>query len=133
MTNERSQTHQGGDLDLPSLRFALEKEIAEYAHELGQSPGGLAQSHEWARKQLAELRGSLVDPVWRAVLIRDSACQITGEEPAELRPCVLCADDRRGHELYFDPVIRGYVLAYSGKPPATLMVRGSAVACFMAR
>jgi hypothetical protein len=120
-------------MDLMALRHALEKEIAEHVCEAHSAAIGLPMSPEWVREQLADMRDALVDPHWREILVRNSACQITGNEEAELRECILLADDRRGHELYFDPVTRDYFLAFSGEPPATFAVRSDAVSCFMAR
>jgi hypothetical protein len=119
-------------VNLGVLRQSLEQEIASYVYIVSSGAVGQPMPGSWVEAQLAELSASLVEPVWRAVAIRDTFEQTT-QAQSELRQCVLVADDRNGHELYYDPVASEYVLAYSGSPPTTFNVRGDAVGCFMAR
>lgn len=120
-------------MDLDALRESLECEIDSYIYAVPAGALGQPMSDEWICSQLAEMRSALVQPRWASVLVRDTVEQMRGEADAELRQCILVADDRNGHELYFDPTAGDFVLAYSGEPPVTFNVRGDAVGCFMAR
>ena len=119
-------------MNLQALRATVEHEMANYAYTVPEGAVGQPMSLEWVSSQLAEMRAALVEPTWKAVAIRDTIEQMNQVQP-ELRQCVLIADDRKGHELYFDPQQAEYVLAYSGDLPTTFNVRGDAVGCFMAR
>lgn len=120
-------------MDLVALRKSLEQQIASYVYEVPQGAVGRPMASEWVVSQLTEMRSALVEPSWRGVAIRDSVAQALGEQEPELRQCVLVADDQNGYELFYDPLEKNYVLAYSGEPPTTFNVRGDAVGCFMAR
>jgi hypothetical protein len=120
-------------MDLGALRELVECEIDSYIYAVPAGALGLPMSDEWVCSQLAEMRAALVEPRWTTILIRDTVEQMRGEADAELRQCVLVADDRSGYQLYYDPVPEDFVLAYSGEPPITFNVRGDAVGCFMSR
>jgi hypothetical protein len=120
-------------MDLPRLRRDIERDIADYAGHAPSMPSDSLATQRPTDAQVAEWLGALVDPVWRKVLVRESACQMTGSEAAALRDCILLADDGRGHEIYVDPANQSFYLAYAGNPPATVAVRDNVVACFMAR
>jgi hypothetical protein len=120
-------------MDLIALRTAVEDEIENYVYEIHPEATGQPLSQEWVGAQLAAMRASLVQPIWRDIRIRDSYEQVMGTAECEIRSCVLVADDQEGYELYFDPAQGNFVLAYSGNPPVTFNVRGDAVGCFMAR
>jgi hypothetical protein len=120
-------------MDIRDLRRTIEQEIDSYVYEHHKAAMGTPMPQEWAARQLAEMRASLVDPVPRSIEIRDSVEQLRGEAPPLVRECFLVADDKEGYELYFDPMSNDFVLAYSGDPPSTFNVRGDAVGCFMAR
>jgi hypothetical protein len=115
------------------LRHTIEREIDSYVYQRHPQALGTPLPQEWVTRQLAEMRAALVEPVLRAVSIRDSVAQLRDEEPPIVRECFLVADDKEGYELYFDPTSSDFVLAYSGDPPSTFNVRGDAVGCFMAR
>ena len=120
-------------MDLSAIREEVEREIASYVYAVPAGAVGRPASDAWVEAQLAEMSASLVQPIWRFIAIRDTFQQLTAQSEPEVRQCVLVADDRKGNELYYDPVENGYVLAHSGEPPATFNVRGDAVGCFMAR
>jgi len=119
-------------VDLAALRKAVESDIASYVYVVPSGALGRPASQAWLQSQLAEMSAALVEPTWRTVALRDTVAQIRQPEP-ETRQCVMVADDRKGCELYFDPVVGSYVLAHSGSPPVTFNVRGDSVGCFMAR
>jgi hypothetical protein len=120
-------------MDLLRLRLAIEQAIADHAGHARSASSDSIATQKTADAQAKEWLDALVDPRWCKVLVRESACQITGSEASELRDCVLVADDRRGHEIYADPARQCFYLAYAGSPPATVAVRDNVVACFMAR
>jgi hypothetical protein len=120
-------------MDFSELRDLVEGEIDSYIYAVPCGALGLPMSDEWVCSQLAEMRAALVEPRWGTILVRDTAEQMSGEASAELRECILVADDRNGYQLYYDPADDDFVLARSGEPPVTFNVRGDAVGCFMAR
>lgn len=120
-------------MDLQALRAEVENEIASYTYAVPEGAVGRPMSPEWVSSQLAEMQSALVEPIWKAVAIRDTVEQMKSQDQPEMRQCVLVANDRKGYELFFDPQQAEYVLAYSGDPPTTFNVRGDAVGCFMAR
>jgi len=119
-------------MNLTALRQSVEQDIAAYVYVVPAGAVGRPMPQTWVASQLVEMKASLVQPIWRAVAIRDTFEQ-TKQVATELRQCILVADDRKGNELYYDPVVSGYVLAHTGDPPTTFNVRGDAVGCFMAR
>jgi hypothetical protein len=122
--------HDG--MDLASLRTFVETEIEQYVYTVPEGAVGTPMPAEWVSAQLAEFRKALVEPRWETVLLKDTPDQWKANPPM-LRKCVLIADDRKGHHLYYDPEENDFVLAFSGRQPTTFNVRGDAVGCFMAR
>ena len=79
------------------------------------------------------MRGSLIDPYWVEVELRDTFEQIKMSD-SERRKCAAVADDGKGMLLLFDPVEQSFVLAQRGVTGlSTFGVRGDAVGCFLAR
>lgn len=97
--------------------------LNRYIYDAPATSIGAAMSPEWVAAQLSELSAALVEPIWKKVKIEDTFEQVQGRATSEMRQCVLVADDRHGHELYYDPVANEFVLAYSGDPPTTFNVR----------
>ena len=119
-------------MDIASLRTFVEREIDRYVYTVPEGALGTPMPPEWVSAQLSEFRQALVEPRWETVQVKDTPDQWDADPPI-LRQCVLIADDKKGHHLYYDPEQNDFVLAYEGEPPTTFMVRGDAVGCFMAR
>lgn len=115
------------------LRREVEQEIHSYVYEVPDDAIGDRMTDMAVADGLARMRGSLVDPYWVEVEVRDTFDQIGMSVPPH-RKCAVVADDGKGMVLMFDPVEGSFVLAQRGaKGLSTFGVRGDAVGCFLAR
>ncbi len=118
---------------LLTLRREVEQEINNYVYEVPDDAIGNRMTETAVADALAQMRGSLIDPYWVDVELRDTFTQIVTSGPAH-RKCAAVADDGKGMVLLFDPIEKSFVLAQRGATGLlTFGVRGDAVGCFLSR
>jgi hypothetical protein len=118
---------------LSRLRQEVEEQIGRFAYTVPDHAFGNPMTEAAVGEGLAQTRGSLVEPYWEEVEVRDTYEQIGMSTPLR-RKCVLVADDGKGMLLLFDPAEESFVLAHRVKTGLTTFgVRGDAVGCFLSR